>query len=243
MMMVLGIPCIPILALVAYGVRRRIPKLAPPGENRGSSGAGKRTIRIVTLGESTVAGLGMPSHNAAFTGLFAKHLSERLGAFVEWEACAQNGLMIDNAEALYSRTVQTKNPDVILLAFGGNEAFRGRSPHRFTRDLRTLLTNLRDRSPLAFIVLLTPPPVEILPVLPWILQLPLGMFTTMYHRILLTMHNPQQRIIYAGERFTLLEAQKRIGRNAPVIDGIHPTELCSSLWAKSVDQCLSQYYA
>lgn len=245
--MVPGILCIPILALVVYGVRRRIPKLTPPIENQGSSGAGKRTIRIVTLGESTVAGLGMPSHNAAFTGAFAKRLSERLGAFVEWEACTKNGLTIGGAEELYSRTVQTKNPDIIFLAFGGNEAFRCRSPRRFTCDLRTLLTNLRDRFPLAFIVILTPPPVEILPALPWVLRLPLGTFATMYHRILLTMHDPQRCIIYVSERFTLPEAQKRIGRNVPVhdffIDGIHPTELCSSLWAESVDQCLSRYYA
>ena len=72
------LPFSPFLYLQGQYTRRRVGLLPDAaGETSGVSGEGDDTVKLLVIGESTIAGLGARTHEFALTGQFAQRLSGR----------------------------------------------------------------------------------------------------------------------------------------------------------------------
>ncbi len=74
---VLTIPLVPIFLFEGNKIRESVPRLPEArGAKLGACGNYKDTISLVTLGESTIAGVGVENHTEGITGQIAVTLSE-----------------------------------------------------------------------------------------------------------------------------------------------------------------------
>src|SRR5688572_32862116 len=80
-------PLLPILWLQGRHVRRITPRLPEAaGPTLGTIAGAGRPLRLLVIGESTVAGVGAPDHAHALTGQIAASLATRTGRGVHWHA-------------------------------------------------------------------------------------------------------------------------------------------------------------
>lgn len=126
--------------LLAQGrlVRRRAPRLPGAlGPAAGRVDGREPALRLLVLGESTVAGVGADSHEEALAGQLAHALAAHTGRAVEWRAAGQIGATAHEALTLLS-SVPATPVDATLVALGVNDSLRLHSPRRWTADLTPL---------------------------------------------------------------------------------------------------------
>ena len=71
-------------------VRRKVPQLEPPQDMTGVEGSGSQ-LRLLVVGESTMAGIGVDSHAEGFAGTLAKELADKKQWQIDWEVIAKSG--------------------------------------------------------------------------------------------------------------------------------------------------------
>src|SRR5215213_1408517 len=94
-------PLLPVLFVQGRGVRRRTPRLPDAaGATEGVVPGRGEPLRLVVLGESTVAGIGAAAHERALTGCVAAALARATGRPVRWRAAGRSGASAREATAL-----------------------------------------------------------------------------------------------------------------------------------------------
>jgi len=167
-------PLLPLLYLQGRGVRRRTPRLpdaAGPAEGI-VPGAGE-TLRLVVLGESTVAGIGAATHRTALTGCIAAALSRETGRAVRWRAVGRSGASARQVAEL-AATLPAEAVDAVALSLGVNDTLRFRQPARWADDVAALIRTVRARVGPAPVLLAPVPPMHSFPALPQPLRTILG---------------------------------------------------------------------
>ena len=169
-------PLIPILWLQGRHVRRHTPRLPEAaGPAIGTIPGTGTPLRLLVLGESTVAGVGAPDHEHALTGQIAAALAARTGRAVHWQAVGKSGATARVAWAELVLAVPVAPVDVIVLALGVNDVLRFNGPGRWTRDVTQLIAHLRRRVGAAPVVLAAVPPLGRCPAFPQPLRSVLGL--------------------------------------------------------------------
>ena len=71
--LIVSLSLLPIVLVQAKRVKRPVPQLSEARRGiKGRVGVGQRTIKLIALGESTVAGVGVEDHADGFMGHVAK---------------------------------------------------------------------------------------------------------------------------------------------------------------------------
>ena len=126
--------------LVAQGRRVRAQALRLPeasGERSGTVGAGHVALRVLIVGDSSAAGVGVATQDEALSGQLAQALAERSGAAVGWQLVATSGHTVrDACDAL--REAELAPADLLVTAVGVNDVVGQTSPARFLRALDEL---------------------------------------------------------------------------------------------------------
>ena len=87
------LPFAAFLYLQGQYTRRKIGVLPDAGgERSGIAGYGADTVKLLVIGESTIAGLGARTHEFALAGQFAQLLAARIGKKVDWTVIGKNGV-------------------------------------------------------------------------------------------------------------------------------------------------------
>jgi lysophospholipase L1-like esterase len=163
---------LPIALVQGLWVRQTVPRLPPARGRRGAFGTGPRSLSVVGIGDSIVAGVGVDRQEKALLGHFARRLHERTGRPVRWQARGLNGA---DCATILTRIVPRAPPaDLYVLSAGVNDTVRGVSPRKFTGHVTGMVRTLRERSPAASIMFAGIPPLERFPALPWPLAALLG---------------------------------------------------------------------
>ena len=171
-----AVPLAPILWLQGRHVRRRTPRLpGAAGPTVGTIAGEGVPLRLLVVGESTVAGVGAPDHAHALTGQIAAALAARTGRTVHWHAAGQIGATAHAARTRLVPEVPAAPMDVIVLALGVNDVLRFQASTRWIRDLTQLIADLRRRVGAAPVVLASVPPMGRFPGLPQPLRGVLGL--------------------------------------------------------------------
>jgi acyl-CoA thioesterase-1 len=108
----------------------------------GRSGAAGRPVRIVMLGDSLTAGLGLPARDAIPAQLQARLKAEGhdiviVNAGVSGDTVADGLARLDWALG--------DGADAVIVALGANDMLRGRDPAQTRKDLDALLGRLAER--------------------------------------------------------------------------------------------------
>jgi hypothetical protein len=123
--------------LIAQGRCVRATALKLPeaaGERRGVAGTGRVALRVLIVGDSSAAGVGVGTQDEAFAGQLAQALAERTGAAVGWQLVATSGHTAqDAARALAGATLATA--DLLVTALGVNDVVGQTRPARFLAAL------------------------------------------------------------------------------------------------------------
>lgn len=166
----------PVIAAQGEQVRRAMPQLpGAAGPTTGCCAGLEPALRLLTLGESTVAGVGAATHAEALTGQVAAALAERSGRGVTWRACGQIGITASAARRTLVPELPAAPIDVALVALGVNDTLRLRGPARWRADLTALIAALRERVGPAPVFLAAVPPIGAFPSLPQPLRAVLGL--------------------------------------------------------------------
>ena len=206
----------------------RVPTLPePPGARQGIAGKGPR-LRLLIVGDSAAAGVGVSRQEDALLGQVVSRLSSRYR--VEFDLQAKTGFTTANILRRLDE-MPARTYDVALTSLGVNDvlALTGRSAWLGRqRQLRELL---RDKFGVRHIIVSGLPPVHSFPALPQPLRWHLGSRATEFNEAIAraVANEPDVRLID-------LRFEADIGMMAS--DGFHPGAPIYAEWAQRAASCI-----
>ena len=144
---------LPVALWQGLAVRRRTERLVPPsGPHEGVTGPGEATIRLLVIGDSSAAGVGVERVEQTIGPLLAGHLARKTGETVQWRVAgfnsATSGQIRDHVVKHLPRDAFTH----VVLSVGANDAKNFHTLARFKREFGGLIYALKARFPSARLV-------------------------------------------------------------------------------------------
>lgn len=201
----------------------RLPE--PEGERRGMvpGDAERGVARILVVGDSSAAGVGVTHQRQALAEPIAQALARRTGCEVHWQLVAKSGLDTAGARE-YVRTVHLHRAEVIVSALGVNDVTAQRSARRFMLEYQLLLRELRRRTRARICILSGVPPMQLLSAAPQPLRWYLGQCSRRLDQALQDFCAREGRLRYLPLDWAQGEEM------AP--DGFHPGAAQYARWAE-----------
>ena len=222
------LPVSPLLYLQGRYTRRKVGLLPDAaGERTGVIGGAGEAVKLLVIGESTVAGLGARTHKEALAGQFAERLAGRTGRSVEWTVIGKNGVTARRTIDELVPQIPDKQFDFILLGIGGNDVMKLSSPKKWRRDMLELLGILRDKNPNAVIFISNCPMIVLSPVIPHPIKFLLWELSKMHDRNIRDFTGEMDRVHYYPQPVD-------VELEGFFADGIHPSEQGYSDWAEAM---------
>lgn len=135
----------PVLLPQARRVRRTALRLPEPaGPREGVIGQGDAQLRLLVVGDSSAAGVGVADQAQALALPLAKEVAARTGGPVAWQLVAQTGVNASEAIELVQRS-GVAAADVAVIVLGVNDVTSQTSAPRFVQQLERLVALLRVR--------------------------------------------------------------------------------------------------
>ncbi len=227
-------PLLPFLYLQGQFVRLKVGRLPDAGgETVGTIGEGSETIRLLAIGESTIAGIGAKTHKEAFTGQFAKHLSRRIDKKVEWHAFGVSGITVRRTIREIIPNVPNEEMDVAVIALGANDVFGISSPKKWRNDISELIGILQNKSPNAHIFLANVPMIRDFIALPNPLRYTLSRLAKMHHFNTIDLVSSMENVDY-------FEDVSKVDDEFFCEDGVHPSVRGYDLWSEALVESFLQ---
>jgi lysophospholipase L1-like esterase len=222
----------PILLAQARRLRKtalRLPEATGPRSGaEGTDDTSTTPLRILVVGDSSAAGVGVEAQEHALAQPVARLLASATGRRVEWQLVAKSG--VNTCEALNLSMCSEVGPaDYLVIALGTNDVTSQRRPAQFLRDFIALADHLRERTGAVGVVVTGLPPLRILPAAPHPLRWYLGRYAI---RLDLILRNWVNR--HSSRRYVSLEWAARPEDMA--LDRFHPGPGQYRRWAELVSE-------
>lgn len=217
-----------VLLYQGLAMNKSMPRFSAPGgpqegvvnEAQGSP------LKVLLLGESTVAGVGAPSHTQALCGSFSAMLAQETRRAVQWRAVGQNGV---TAEACLQRLVprlEGERPDFMMVALGVNDVVLLRGARRFSVDVHRLITEVRAHVGLHVPILFSGvPPMGSFPAFPQPLR-------SLAHVRSILLDRSMRRVVDRSPNTYHAPIPFKGGRAYFCDDGYHPSTLGYATWVE-----------
>lgn len=235
-------PLLPLMYVQGKRIRASVPQLpeaeAPSGLCRIASD--KKPFRVLLLGESTIAGVGVKRHEEGFAGSLAEQLAEGLQRPVQWRVYARSGYTAERLRLKIVPKIEETEVDLLVIGLGGNDAFTLNRPSRWARAVKNLIADLRERYPQTPIVFCNMPPIKAFPAFTLLIKLTVGNLVELLGQTLQKTVKNLPNVFYFGEIITLKDWAERYELpqepQAFFSDGVHPSQLTYQTWAKDIAQ-------
>ncbi|GAA0859544.1 SGNH/GDSL hydrolase family protein [Aliiglaciecola litoralis] len=213
----------PILLWQGKRVRASIIKLPEPaGDRAGHQGHGK-PLRLLILGDSAGAGVGVDEQGLGLSGQLVNCLSNHFT--VQWQLVARTGESTCSVLELLQHL--TPQPfDVIVTSLGVNDVTSGKSGKQFYRDLQSLHLQLMQRYTPQHIIFSGMPPMGEFPALPNPLRWYLGERAARFDRVMHQFAHHNHCQYYALP--SMMDSQEMAS------DGFHPGPQVYTQWGKGL---------
>lgn len=192
----------------------RLPEAS--GSPCGRYGEGNPARRVLVIGESTAAGVGVDSHEQGLASQLAKQIHERTGQTIAWHTFGVNGIRLDALNRQLTK-VELPEAELVVLSMGVNDTTGFTPRYRFRQQLQELRDLLGTRYP-APLMLLRVPPMHLFTALPTPLRHVIGwrarLLDNLYRK--LASESPE-RFSYA--HYPVISDPKLLAS-----DGYHPGE-------------------
>ncbi|KAF0808001.1 GDSL-like lipase/acylhydrolase domain protein [Alcanivorax xiamenensis] len=146
----------PWLLWQARRTRATTPRLPEAGgEPHGLCGDEGPILRLLVVGESTAAGVGVQTHDQGLAAHLAEQLSARFRRPVGWQTVGINGI---RAAGLLEHLVSVPPADLAIISLGVNDTTSLTRRHAYRQALSDLIVALRsDNADLPIYILAVPP--------------------------------------------------------------------------------------
>ncbi len=215
----------PILLLQGMWVRKVTPVLPePPGEREGVVGQGP-TLRLLILGDSAAAGVGVKHQNQALLGQLLRQLQAHYS--VHFKLIARSSVTTRSTFKHLAKIKPTKI-DVVVTSLGVNDVTSGVASRTWIKQQQKLRGELKHRFGDPYLIITSIPPMHKFPALPQPLRWYLGRVAKQFN---IELNNS----IKGEPMVASLEIDTGIGNNVKTAsDGFHPGASAYTLWGESV---------
>ena len=242
---ILFFPLLPLMYIHGKRIKASVPKLPEAAGKSGTSLAKKetnKTIKMLAIGESTIAGVGVKSHEEGFTGSLARELSKLFQTNVDWKVYARSGYTAETVRIKIIPKVKEENIHLIVLGLGGNDAFNLRSPNNWRIDIKKLINELRSKYPNSLIVFCSMPPIKGFPAFTPLIKKSIGNLVEILGEELADLVNDYENVYYQNEIITLDGWNKKFGLNHTISeyfsDGVHPSKITYQTWGRDISNVI-----
>jgi lysophospholipase L1-like esterase len=224
----------PLLWVQGKYVRRVTPRLPEPhGARTGTQGTGQ-PLRLLVLGDSAAAGVGVMQQSDALTGQLIAQLTQRHPqAALTWHLHATTGHTLAQVQHDLAQ-LQGQTFDVVVLSVGVNDVTALNSPTRWQQQYQHLLNQLTQQFGAAHIICSALPPMHAFPALPQPLRWVMGQRAQHFNRVLrqLTQQHPHAQYLDLALPMTT---------GFMASDGFHPSKQAYQVWASAIAQQMEQH--
>jgi lysophospholipase L1-like esterase len=218
---------LPVVMAQGAATRRRVPCLLPAEPpHRGLVPGVGPSIRLLAIGESTVCGIGLERGDDTVAATAARALARLTGRPVAWRAEGLSGATVRDAREQLLPRIAPEPADLLVVAFGVNDATAYHSPAAFADDLAGLVVAARSRVGDAAVVVGGVAPLDCFPALPWPLRSILGWRSAALQAAADRLAERLPRLVV--ERISALEPDLFAG------DGFHPNRRAHALWGEEI---------
>lgn len=236
-------PLLPLMYVQGKKIRDSVPRLpeaeGPEGKAQAPSPANS-TKTLFTLGESTIAGVGVDRHEHGFSGTLATKLAEKSGNDVAWKVYARSGYTAKRVTEKLVPRMDQESPDLIVIGLGGNDAFTLNSPWSWRRDIKALIEKLNKKFPGTALVFCNMPPIKEFPAFTSLIQAVVGNLVNLLGKTLDELSQEYDFVYYLNEQITFkgwIEKYDQAGEKEDFFsDGVHPAPITYEVWAEEVAQ-------
>lgn len=222
----------PLLLLQGFYVRKVTPRLPEAsGERSGSLGSGP-PLRVLILGDSAAAGVGVQLQTEALSGQLSKQLARTYQT--SWQLWATNGNKSQNLIALLENEPQ-QTFDVVLVSIGVNDVTGGTSQQKWLTQIQKIIALLFDKFSAQQIIFTALPPMHHFPALPQPLRWVFGLRAKQLNAQL-------QRKLADLPGCTLLELATPLEMEYIAIDGFHPNDKTYTIWAREAAYAIRKHF-
>ncbi|MFK7876146.1 MAG: SGNH/GDSL hydrolase family protein [Paracoccaceae bacterium] len=209
-----------LIAQSAWVIKRaqRLPE--PTGPRSGKIGTGP-DLRLLVIGDSSAAGVGVQTQDQALTPQLARHLS--VDRAVSWHLAARNGATSADAPGLLD-LVKGHEFDVVFVIFGVNDTKNLRRQSHWRRDVSELLNRLRSDFGAPKIFVSGLPPIRDFPLLPNPLRSMFAWRAARFDKVL--------KQITVAENCAYLPIDVSLNSDHMAKDGFHPGPKIYTQWAE-----------
>jgi lysophospholipase L1-like esterase len=214
----------PVLLPQARWVRRTARRLPEaPGPRQGVVGEGEPGLRVLVIGDSSAAGVGIADQAQALALPLAHRLQEVLGQAVAWQLVAESG--IDTAAARQLAACSPLLPaDVVVTVLGVNDVTAQRTASQYVSELAALWAEVRHSTGARWLVACGLPPMGLLTAVPHPLRWYLGRYSDWL--------DEELQLWAAAERFGFLSLRWAADKRMLAKDGFHPGPSLYPVWAQ-----------
>ncbi|MFT5737881.1 MAG: lysophospholipase L1-like esterase [Maribacter sp.] len=241
----ISFPLLPLLYIQGKKIKASVPRLPEATGNHGlNSVSSQRTLRIITIGESTIAGVGVNTHKEGFTGTLATELARKLNLDIKWKVYAKSGYTAKRIQEKIINGIPEKPVDFIVIGIGGNDAFELSSPKKWNNDVRALIKSIRRKFETVPILFINMPPIKEFPAFTALIKFTIGSLVDILGKELETIVKDFEQVYYYSrvvrssyyiERYNL-----KISPADFFSDGVHPSKITYQIWAKDVSNFILQ---
>jgi lysophospholipase L1-like esterase len=219
----------PVLLVQGRRVRRlalRLPEADGPRDGIEGAATGDAPLRLLVVGDSTAAGVGVATQHEAIAQPAAAALAARTGRPVAWQLVARSGVDTRGALELVRRA-ELAPADVVLVCLGVNDVTAQRVGAAFVTDYAALVLHLQSRTGARHVLVNGVPPMHVLPTLPQPLRWYLGRCAARNDRLLAAWARTRPDLVF-------LPLDWAARPEALAADGFHPGPSQYARWATLV---------
>ncbi len=238
---ILVLPLLPLMYYQGKKIRARVPKLP---EAEGLTGHCKipgnigTPLKILSIGESTIAGVGVKTHEEGFTGTFAREISTLFNLNVDWNVYARSGYTAKRVRYKIVPKIIDTSADLIIIGLGGNDAFTLNRPSKWKNELDGLIVSIKMKFPKALIVFCNMPPIKEFPAFTPLIKFTVGNLVEILGEEVKKVVAKHENTYYFREKITLNgwidKFQLKKKKEDFFSDGVHPSKLTYQTWAKDI---------
>ncbi|WP_375281250.1 SGNH/GDSL hydrolase family protein [Pseudooctadecabacter sp.] len=214
----------PVLFTQGPYVKMRTPRLPEPeGARSGVVGNGK-PLRVVIVGDSSAAGVGVAHQKHALSGQLTRRLATRTR--LDWDLVAKCG----NTTPMALRQLKSANParaDVAITGLGVNDITSGTPLGTWLRQTDDLIDHLKDHLGVRHVYMAGIPPLSQFPRLQGPLRWVLGHQAERFDRAL------RDHLGARGDA-TWITLDVSLDHSNMAEDGYHPREDVYAEWARTL---------
>ena len=244
---IITIPLLPFMYFHGKRIRTKIPQLpeakAPEGKAIFATNT-YQTFNIITLGESTIAGVGVETHEDGFAGSLARTLTSIYQANIKWKVYARSGYTAKRVTQKLIPRINEKHLDLIVIGLGGNNAFTLSSPRKWRNDILELISELRKKYPDTTIVFCNMPPIKDFPAFTKLIKFTIGNLVEILGAELKKITGTMQNVFYHSDIIKLENWIKILESNFTASDffsdGVHPSKLTCETWGKEMAEFIGK---